>query len=287
MGPAPLVCSYPGSPERKNEDRALATETVAVVVDGAGMPASSRTGCWHSVAWYAETLSHALVERLTTSAISMRDALAAALEDTLEAHGPRCRPTEGSPSATVASWRIGQDRLDYLVLGDASVSLSVVGGRTEHVSDHRLNAAVGPAVERVTAAGGSGADLRTARLQAVEETRNQPDGFWCCHHNPDAAREAVTGSRDLALLDGAVLASDGAARGFELLGCHGLTDFVNLAVAGRHESIRETIRSAEFAQSQRLDSLGLKIHDDASIVSLRVGRDQLTGVERGASKRTR
>jgi len=121
MNITPTVFSEPSRPGQVNEDYASVGSTAVVVLDGAGLPAVFRGGCSHSVRWCSETLAKSLHKQLLDTSVSVRQALRRALQVTAVAHGSGCRLSEGSPSGTVAAWRIRGPNLEYLVLGDASI----------------------------------------------------------------------------------------------------------------------------------------------------------------------
>ena len=271
------VTSWPATGHRANEDCAVVSRDVAVVVDGAGLPASMRSGCRHTVAWYARQLAHRLHQQLGNARVSLRRALRAAIADLAQAHMSTCDLAAGSPSATVAAWRMRATTLEYLVLSDSSVILLHAEGRHQHVTDDRLDRAVARGVDALlagrpaAAAPLSSVELRAVRRGIIDAQRNTPDGFWCCHHDPSAADEARTGSVALSSLTGAVLATDGAVRGAHLLHAHTLAEMAALAVAGRHGELLGQIRRAECEQRAFLSASALKHHDDATVVSARIG----------------
>src|ERR1035437_7576683 len=83
---AVTVTSWPASPDRENEDSTATAPQVAVVVDGAGIPSSLRSGCSHSVAWYSRTLAMAFQLHLADPCVKMRDALRSAIADVVAEH---------------------------------------------------------------------------------------------------------------------------------------------------------------------------------------------------------
>jgi hypothetical protein len=269
------VTSWPAESRRVNEDHAVVSENVAVVVDGAGLPASMRSGCGHPVAWYAEQVARCLHRHLRDERLSMRMALRSAIADVSGLHADGCDLSAGSPSATVAAWRVRNSDLEYLVLCDSSVVISTADGRYRHVTDDRLELLMGRAIDSFIATRSDAAslpsetELREVRRSTVDARRNTVGGFWCCHHDPAAADEAVTGSVPLSSLVGIALATDGAMRGVQLLGIQTLADMVDLAVAGRHAECLGQIRDAEREQRARLSALAVKPHDDATIISAR------------------
>ena len=130
----------------------------------------------------------------------MRDALRSAIADVRAEHSDSCDLAAGSPSATVAAWRLTGASLEYLVLCDSSILLALADRRYLDVTDTRLDEVVEPSVhEAMAQCTHSGAtnlrqDILAARRGAVEALRNTKEGFWCCHHDPAAADEAVASS---------------------------------------------------------------------------------------------
>ncbi|WP_345403599.1 protein phosphatase 2C domain-containing protein [Nonomuraea salmonea] len=118
----------PGS-ARPNEDLVVAGPSWIAVLDGATAAPGVDSGCVHDVAWLVGRLGGALAAELSRDA---PDPLAVVLERAIEAtaagHAPSCDlANPDSPSATVALVRV-RERLEYLVLGDSPVVLSLAGG---------------------------------------------------------------------------------------------------------------------------------------------------------------
>ncbi|UWF77225.1 MULTISPECIES: protein phosphatase 2C domain-containing protein [Microbacterium] len=255
--------SLPAVAGRESEDALAVGDGIAVVVDGAGLPTSMRSGCRHAVAWYARCLAEAFREGLENRAVAMPAALAAAIERVRASHAHTCDLGAGSPSATVAAWRIDDEEVEHLVLCDASIVLVGRDGAVREVTDDRIDAAVerrASELLREGAAGGEPAEeeVAAARLAALDETRNRDGGFWCCHTDPRAAGHALTGRSRVDELAAIVAASDGGTRGFQLLDAHPIERFGALAVAGRLADIAAEIRAAEDTASLRF----AKTHDD-------------------------
>lgn len=273
---AATVTSWPASPDRENEDSTANTPQIAVVVDGAGIPSSLRSGCSHSVAWYSRTLATTFQLHLAAPRVTMQDGLRSAIAEVVAKHENTCDLAAGSPSATVAAWRITGPDLEYLVLCDSSLLLSFTDGRQLEVTDNRLSQVVEPWVENALAKRAQSGlstsphEIRAASRQAVESLRNTPGGFWCCHNDPAAADEALQGSIPLAALRGVVLATDGATRGIHLLGSHTLAETVDAALSSTAEELLRQIRAAEDAQIKSLTLQAVKVHDDATLVSAKI-----------------
>ena len=244
---------------------------VVVVVDGAGLPADLRAGCRHSVAWFANTVAHTFHELLTKRSHAMVDALAETITQVRASHAPTCDLEAGSPSATVAAWRISENRLEYLVLCDASVVLVDRDQRAVEITDRRLQRVLeatatveGSRTDDVVRAG---AAVRATRRRALETARNRLGGFWCVHTDPAAALHAVHG--DVAIDDhvGVLVCSDGATRGYDLLQTHTIDQFTREALSGKRQDLAAIIRAGETQQAEQLRGRGLKVHDDLTLVA--------------------
>lgn len=263
----------------ENEDAFALADGIGVVVDRAGLPKSLRAGCSHTVAWYADVLATSFCDRLQRHDTTMRAALAEAIADVRASHQNTCRLEEGSPSATVAAWRLTPDAIEYLVLCDASVILALRDGTVHEVTDDRIAVVTAPLIDvhRTTPAHRHAVDeLRTARRAAVERTRNQPGGFWCCHTDPAAADEAIYGQvgRDTVLA--VIAASDGATRGHQLLNALPIRELAHAVLSGDAPSVVERIRRAE-RMDDSLKTRAIKQHDDATLVAVVLEEQQTLG----------
>lgn len=236
-----------------DEDAAGVLGEVAVLLDGAGIPPRFRAGCHHSVAWFSHTLAAHLLARATDPALSLHEALAAAISEVRALHEHECDLEAGSPSATVVAVRRTGEQLEHLVLCDSSLLLHGRDGTVRRLTDDRVDHLVIPA-------GGA----RSA--QAVEALRNAPGGFWLARHEPEAADEALTGSVPVADLAAVHLVSDGVTRAIDLLGLHTALTLSDALLAAPDEVIAQ-LRAAERALPE--GARPRKIHDDATALTLR------------------
>lgn len=270
--PVVTAVSVPADVDGENEDAFALGDGVAVVVDGAGLPKELRGGCQHSVHWYADALAGAFRNHLDRRDSEMPHALASAIAAVADSHADACRLAEGSPSATVAAWRLHPETVEYLVLCDASIILGFREGSATEITDDRITRATTPLVEQqlrgIRVQGGfvTADDVRHARRVAVEQTRNRDGGFWCCHTDPVAAFAASHGQVERGALSAIVAASDGATRGHQLLGTQSPRDLVATVGAGNSAGVIASIRRAE-RESQALSEQGFKQHDDATLVA--------------------
>lgn len=270
---APALLTIASSPDRENEDAVVADPDRAVVVDGAGIPPEWRAGCHHAVAWYSGNLAAEFFTRLADPMITMAAALASAITAVRGRHEERCDLDRGSPSATVAAWRRTAGTLQYLVLCDASIILGLADGRVEEITDSRIEQVTAPLIKQFLAEPAPGGDpverLLLARRRALAATRNRPDGFWCCQADPTAAGHSLQGERPINEVDGVIAASDGATRGYQLLGLHTVTEFAGQVLAQPTDlaPIGQAIRASETAKAEALRSKGIKVHDDLTIAT--------------------
>ncbi len=199
----------------------------------------------------------------------MREALAETISRVRDSHARTCDLVGGSPSATVAAWRMTDEKLEYLVLSDASIVLLDRQDGVTEIVDHRLDdmmARAAPLDPERTAV--TGVQVRDARRALVESTRNKGGGFWCVQTDTTAASQAMYDVVAVGDLVGIVACSDGGARAYELLGTHTLQEFADLAARGELEALSNAIRTAERNQAGHLQGLGLKVHDDVTVVAL-------------------
>ena len=224
---------------------------VAVVLDGAGVPARFRHGCHHSVAWYSHALAARLLVAAQDSSLALTGALARAIDEVRALHEDECDLSAGGPSATVAMVRRAGQDLEHLVLCDASLLLERRDGRVTRITDRRIEDVV----------------RQERGAEAIEARRNAPGGFWVARHEPEAAGEALAGRTPLADLSAVHLVSDGITRAVELLGLH---DDASLARALSEDPgpVLAGIRRAETALAG--ERAPRKRHDDATVLSWRL-----------------
>ncbi|WP_433220475.1 protein phosphatase 2C domain-containing protein [Microtetraspora malaysiensis] len=207
----------PASPDRPNEDFIAVTPDAVVLLDGAGTPAGSESGCSHGVAWYARTLGSTLIASLTQSAGTLTEILAEGIKATTSLHDFTCDVNHpGSPSATVVMLRCTDGHLDYLVLADSVLVLDVIGTEDPMVITDDREGQVGKRYRTAMDALDSGTTDHTAALrtyvEAMRAHRNRDGGFWVTASDPLAAEQALTGTLPADQIRAAALLSDGASR---------------------------------------------------------------------------
>jgi hypothetical protein len=253
------VAASPGKP---NEDWAIATPELIVVLDG--QTARTDTGCAHGVAWYTERLGACFLVRAGDHTRDLVAALRDAIADVATLH-PECDLTHpGTPSAGLAALRsTGQ----YLVLGDVTI-----------VAEAEQDPCVitDPRVEMTARAERAEADRhpigtaeKTAAMVAMKHVelaaRNMPDGYWIAAADPEAAHHALTGV--LPAVEGrrVMLMTDGSARAVTF----GLLSWVEVLTVAHTMGPQEILRRVRECEAG--DPLGRawprnKASDDATLV---------------------
>jgi Protein phosphatase 2C len=267
------AATLPAATGRPNEDFFLASPEVAVLLDGAGLPPELGSGCRHGVAWFARRAGNRLFAAASTpERRELAECLRQALAEVAAEHEDCDLSHPNTPSATVIAVRVGEDRLEYLVLCDSTLLLDHADGRVEAITDGRLEELIRrySADVDVHPAGTPehAAAFRTF-VGRIRHDRNQPGGFWVASARPDAADEAITGSVELSALRGFALLSDGATRPVDLFG---LTSWDRLAETLRTDG--STALLAEVREAERSDPKAErwprnKVYDDATVVQLR------------------
>lgn len=266
------LSTVPSSPGRDNEDLAAVTPTAAVLLDGAGTPEGSESGCVHGVPWFVRELGTALLAEITAGGSPLADCLATAIGRMQARHGDRCDLDHtGSPSATVLAVRTHGETLEYLVLADSVLLIDQDRDQPLVITDDREAQAGRELRKHMDSLAGGTPEHTEARREYVETLRshrNQAGGFWVASTDPAAAHEALTGSLPLADVRSIALLSDGASRLVDRFALASWSDLLRiLATNGPDELIRQ-VRAAEASDPHGSRWPRGKATDDASAVYL-------------------
>jgi hypothetical protein len=262
-----------GVPGRPNEDFVGAVPGAVVLLDGAGIPGTESI-CRHGVAWYTHRLGGALLGRLSRAdGQDLAGILGDAIGQLAGEHRHTCDVANpSSPQATVAIFRLEEDRADFLVLADSFLVLDQANDAHRVITDEREVAARRhcSAVLDGVAEGTPEYDrAREAYVEAVRARRNQPGGYWIAKDDPGAAAQARSGSFPVRDLSGAALLSNGASRIVDPYGLAEWPAVLNLLrTSGAAEVIRR-VRSAE-ANGSRGRRPATKASDDATVAYCRL-----------------
>ncbi|MGV9534714.1 protein phosphatase 2C domain-containing protein [Streptosporangium sandarakinum] len=257
------------APGRPNEDFIAATPDAIVLLDGAGTPAGSESGCVHGVAWYARALGSNLIASLAQDGKPLTEILAEGIKAVASLHDFVCDLDHpGSPSATVVMLRRTADTLDYLVLADSVLVLDTLDAAEPLVVCDDREALVGAAHRASMDALPSGSPEHAAAhrkyVEALRDHRNRDGGFWVAAIDPLAAEQALTRTVPISDVRAAALLSDGASRlvdRFHLATWRQALDV--LAGSGPTELIRR-VREAERSDPDGSRWPRGKTYDDAT-----------------------
>jgi hypothetical protein len=261
------LATAPARSDRPNEDFAAAAPDAVVLLDGAGAPPGTPSGCVHGTAWYARTLGGLLLGKVAGD-LSLPEALGRCIERVNGLHGDRCDLGHpGTPSATVVVVRRRGNRVEHLVLGDSVLLLDGKADEPGVVTDERL-AVTSRDLRKPMDALPTGSAEHTAALrshhEALNACRNQPGGFWVASTDPQAADEALSGSQPVDDLDALALLSDGASR---LADRFGLLSWAGLLGVLRQDGPEALIARTRAAERDDPDGRRWprgKTHDDAT-----------------------
>jgi hypothetical protein len=263
-----ITATEPARSDRDNEDFVAASHNTVVLLDGAGTPVGSESGCRHGVAWYSRHLGTSLLNLATDGpGIPLTDVLALSIEHVADLHRHECDLRHpGSPSATVLIARQHAGELDYLVLAD-SVLVLETSTQTHAICDDR-EAQVGQhhraAMDALRSGSPEHVDAHRVYVETLRSYRNQPGGFWVASSDPDAAREAIVGKEPLDTLTAAVLLSDGASRLVDRFELATWSEVAQLARQSGPSAIIDQVRDAERSDPDGLRWPRGKSRDDAT-----------------------
>ncbi|MDA0631879.1 protein phosphatase 2C domain-containing protein [Nonomuraea sp. MCN248] len=261
------------APGRPNEDFAAVSADAAVLLDGAGTPGGSESGCSHGVAWFARTLGSSLLAAMTQKREPLPELLAGEIKAVAGLHEDTCDLGHpGSPSATVVMLRRTDDALEWLVLADSSLVLGTGGTAEPMVICDDREAQVGARYRSAMDALDSGSPEHQAAhrdyVEALRAHRNRDGGFWVAVTDPLAADQALTGTAPRESVRTAVLLSDGASRLVDRFHLATWRQALDLLDQEGPEALISRVRAAEYSDPTGSRWPRGKTFDDATVVTL-------------------
>jgi hypothetical protein len=264
-----VFSSIPAKPNQPNEDFIAATSDAVVLLDGAGTPTGSESGCVHGVAWFVRRLGTALLSSMTRNDGSDPvECLAASIGEVRSLHDNTCDLGHpGSPSATVVALKVREHTLDYLVLADSVLVLDLSTELRVVTDDHEAQIGEQFRMQMDALPNGTPQHERAHReyVESLRAHRNRPGGFWVASTEPEAAMEALTGSMPRMQVRAAAVLSDGASR---LVDRFGLATWEEVLKTLDTRGPRELLRQVRDAENSDLDGSRWprgKAHDDATV----------------------
>ena len=249
------LVTEPGFSAWPNEDFAVVTNTLAVLLDGgafsAVLPAAVAAPCAHDARWFTRALGARLVAELSAEPpVWIAEGVARAIDGVAAQHAKTCEvDDETHPSAAVAILRELPDVYEYYVLGDSTIVFDLADGTQVARSDKRLS--------------------QLAPAERERARRNVRGGYWIASANPDAAARGRQGHIGRGDLRRAALLSDGAAavvERYELLDWGSALDAMD---KDGPQAIIRAARDAEESDPQAERWPRGKVHDDATVVLCR------------------
>lgn len=268
------IASWPGSPDKPNEDSFATVADLVVVADGATAPASLGTGCIHDPRWYSRELTaRAATAHVHSPDADLADILSQAIQSTASAHKSTCNPLHpGTPSSTVAILRDRTLAIDWLVLGDATLVLETPNGLTAVCDDRlfRTNHELRDAVLHTEANDPARPNRIAALVDAQRGFRNVEGGFWVAASDPNAAYKARRGTEvvEPGSVWRAALLTDGASAAVD---AYHLTDWkglLDLLASSGPTAVLESVRKIEADDPTAKVYPRIKRSDDATVAYL-------------------
>jgi len=264
------IATQAAMPGSANEDYAVATDDLIVLLDGATVPDGMATGCSHGTRWFARQLGAGIFASLSRQPEhSLADGAAEAIEQLSARHGHGCDMTHPNhTSAAIAVLRERPDEFQYFVLSDAVIVLDTTDG-VRVITDDRLQRAATDCRRALTATRLGTRENEAARTALIDELRrlrNKEGGFWVATSDPEAARHALTGSIARSRVRRAAVLSDGASSLVDRFNLATWTELLStMANDGPHALIRR-IRAVERSDPDATRWPRAKTHDDATAV---------------------
>lgn len=276
-----LTCSRRGD-GRVNEDHVAVQSSAAWILDGATpvLEDAEYTPGESDAAWYVDRLSHHLAGAIAGDGSlprATREAIDAVRSEYERFADLRRVDAAAEPSATGAIVHWNGGGLEYLVLGDCSLTVSR-DGEVSHVTDGRLAAEEEPILEdlgELITDGKQLADARDAvwdRVQALRRRANAPDGYWAFGLEPTVTDHAATGTIAADPGDRLLLSTDGFDRlvtTFDAYDYWG--DLVGTIEDRGLEWTLDHLRELESKDPQARSATRFKRHDDATAAWLTFG----------------
>ena len=269
--------SSPGSTTTANQDRWGHSVDAIWVIDGAtNLDKIAVSPGGDDGEWIASTLDRFLYDADWSSPKSTIEILKDASQQMGEQYAKWVEeaPIKPAtfPSATLTIVRRLVNSLEYVVLGDCSLTVLDSAALTEtYVTTYALSALDNAALGEMVGLREQGMSFAEAR-SGIQDTlvrhrskMNRPDGYWVFSLDPDALDNAAHGTIEVSGCLDLILASDGFSRLWDMFGIvkQG-QDAWKLLDGGGLENALALLRQKEFADAEILAYPRFKVSDDAS-----------------------
>ncbi|RBL87043.1 hypothetical protein DDE05_06290, partial [Streptomyces cavourensis] len=199
--------------------------------------------------------------------VSLRSALAEALDRVAASHRECDLSNPGTPSATVAVVRQRDEYLDHLVLADSPVVLERQGDCTV-ITDLRVDSVLPDLRAEVEQHETNTAEHKQALrrfVSAQRQTRNTSGGYWVASASPEAADHVITGTTAVKDLRSVAVMSDGVSRLVTEYGAATWTEVFTKLRASGPGALIDTVRAVEATDPTGRRWPRYKSGDDASV----------------------
>jgi hypothetical protein len=265
------IATEAAAPNHPNEDFAAVTSTLAVILDGAAIPATAAAQCPHDTRWFSRTLgTQLLIELGSEPPVWIAEGVARAIDVVASRHATTCEIDDAThPAATIAILRELPDVYEYYILGDSTIVFDMAAGELAARSDKRLKQLAAKDGERLLTTHAGTPEREPALvdlMHAQHPQRNVRGGYWIASTNPDAAARGFQGHVNRKELLRAALLSDGAAAAVER---YDLMDWRSALDAMEEHGPQAIIRATREAENSDPDTERWprsKVHDDATAI---------------------
>ena len=225
---------------------------------------------------FVKCVNEEIAKHVTDPRVPLRRAMAAAAGAVLADFSGFPRQPWERPSCSVALARVDSMRLEYFVLGDATVVVGTPEGVRVFSGKEGIARLDRIAIEEKTRLqierGMSSREARAAIQPTLRKHRammNTPEGYWIFNGDPVACLNAVTGSIDVGSGGRVIAATDGFTRLVDTLGV--FPDWGSLFSALQKSSLQDLLRVLREAEDRDPECLAhprFWIYDDATAVYL-------------------
>jgi hypothetical protein len=269
--------SEAGSSSVPNQDRWGHTEDAIWVIDGAtNLDKIAVSPCGDDGEWIATALNDILLAVDWNQYSSIADILQMAIlslrHQYLEWMNDAAQKPSTYPSAAIAIVRrLDDSKLEYLVLGDCSITIT---NKTERYFTNRdimdLDAVAISELATLMKSGLSFTEARAGISETLTKNRNLMNttgGYWIVSLDPTSPAHAKQGVIEDADEAEIILASDGFSRFWDLfeMGVQGQDSYTKIKDVGLLQSLN-LLRRTEQDDADMIKYPRFKVSDDASVV---------------------
>lgn len=274
------------SEKKFNEDVVGFTKTCGFIIDGAsGLTKTNVTNFENDVYWYVSQLKEMLNANLDSD-----KSLKEILKDSIKIIRNRFYSIANNynintldfPSAAIAITRLRNNKIEYFILGDCSIVLKYVDGKTHYLKDDRVTKFDNQVIKNIIEENEKNTNQNKIFKGFSEKTlsmlrdnrlkKNTDSGYWILEFDQKAIDKGLYGNFPTTGLLGAILMSDGfscAIDNYRLIESKSIFDYVKIYGL---EKVYTSIRDIEKDDVDCRKYPRLKKSDDCSAIYMNVGK---------------